>query len=128
MKRIRRRRKRRMKSRIRIWLLFLAWLILFLSSRRRQHVLPKHRLIFDGIHGVIFHKIDIFNNHCYEDLIPYRIRIKGILARTSTREKDNNSIQFNSILVYLRANLTAQRPITKLARVCTKKQKTYKTK
>jgi hypothetical protein len=39
-----------------------------------------------------------------------------------------NSIQFNSILVYLRANLTAQRPITKLAQVCRKKQKTYKQK
>jgi hypothetical protein len=34
----------------------------------------------------------------------------------------------NSILVYLRANLTAQRPITKLALVCRKKQKTYKQK
>jgi hypothetical protein len=36
-------------------------------------------------------------------------------------------IQFNYILVYLRANLTAQNPITKLARVRKKKQqKTYK--
>jgi hypothetical protein len=30
--------------------------------------------------------------------------------------KTSNSIQFNSIRVYLRANLTAQRPISKLAR------------
>jgi hypothetical protein len=32
---------------------------------------------------------------------------------------NNNSIQFNSIRVYLRAHLTAQGPITKLARVHT---------
>jgi hypothetical protein len=31
-------------------------------------------------------------------------------------------IQFNSVRVYLRANLTAQRPITKFARVCRKTQ------
>jgi hypothetical protein len=36
-------------------------------------------------------------------------------------------IQFTSIFVYLRANLTAQRAITNLARVRSKKQqKTYK--
>jgi hypothetical protein len=35
----------------------------------------------------------------------------------------NNSIKFNSIRVYLRANLTAQRPITKLARVHRNTQK-----
>jgi hypothetical protein len=34
-------------------------------------------------------------------------------------------IQFNSILIYLRANLTAQRPITKLSRVRSKKQQQY---
>jgi hypothetical protein len=32
-------------------------------------------------------------------------------------------IQLNSIRVYLRANIKAQRPITKLARACRKKQK-----
>jgi hypothetical protein len=41
---------------------------------------------------------------------------------------NNDLVKFNSILVYLLANLTAQRPITKLARVCRKKQKTYKQK
>jgi hypothetical protein len=35
--------------------------------------------------------------------------------------------QFNSIRIYLRANLTAQRPIPNLARACRKRQqKTYK--
>jgi hypothetical protein len=38
-----------------------------------------------------------------------------------------NSIQFGSIIVYLRANLTAQKPITQLKRVLRKKQqKAYK--
>jgi hypothetical protein len=40
-------------------------------------------------------------------------------------------IQFNSIRIYLRANVTAQRPITELARVKGKKQQqnvTNKTK
>jgi hypothetical protein len=36
-----------------------------------------------------------------------------------TNNSVRNSIQFNSIHIYLRANLTAQRPITKLARVRT---------
>jgi hypothetical protein len=40
-------------------------------------------------------------------------------------DDDNNSIKFNSILIYLRANLTAQRPITKLAWVRSKKQQQY---
>jgi hypothetical protein len=49
--------------------------------------------------------------------------------KANYRHNNNNSIQFNSILVYLCANLTAQRPITKLARVhrntdITKKQNT----
>jgi hypothetical protein len=35
-------------------------------------------------------------------------------------------IQFNSILIYLCANLTAQRPITKSAHVQKKKKYTYK--
>jgi hypothetical protein len=35
-----------------------------------------------------------------------------------------NIIQFNSIHIYLRANLTAQRPITKLARERRKRQQT----
>jgi hypothetical protein len=35
----------------------------------------------------------------------------------SAFEPNNNSVQFNLICVYLRANLTAQRPITKLARL-----------
>jgi hypothetical protein len=38
----------------------------------------------------------------------------------------NNSIQFNLILIYLCANLTAQRPITKSAQVQKKKKYTYK--
>jgi hypothetical protein len=37
-------------------------------------------------------------------------------------ESKFNSIQFNSIHVYLRANLTAQMPITKLARERRKRQ------
>jgi hypothetical protein len=38
-------------------------------------------------------------------------------------------IQFNSIHVYLRPNLTARRPITKYARVCrNKQQKSYSKK
>jgi hypothetical protein len=37
-------------------------------------------------------------------------------------------IQFNSIRVYLRADLTAQRPITKLARVYGSTQKSLKNK
>jgi hypothetical protein len=36
-------------------------------------------------------------------------------------------IQFNSIHIYLRANLTAQRPITKLARVRRNKNKNKNT-
>jgi hypothetical protein len=35
-------------------------------------------------------------------------------------------IQFNSILIYLCANLTAQRPITKSAQLKKKKKYTYK--
>jgi hypothetical protein len=42
---------------------------------------------------------------------------------------DNNSIQFNTInFIYLRADLAAQRPITKPARVEKKKQKRENTK
>jgi hypothetical protein len=41
----------------------------------------------------------------------------------SSTANNNNSIQF--IFIYLRANLTAQRPITKLARVSSKKQQQY---
>jgi hypothetical protein len=41
----------------------------------------------------------------------------------NTSAKNIAIIKFNSILVYLQGNLTAQRPITKLAPVCTKKQK-----
>jgi hypothetical protein len=37
-------------------------------------------------------------------------------------------IQFNSVRVYLRANLIAQRPITKLARVYRSTQKELKNK
>jgi hypothetical protein len=36
------------------------WLILHLS-RRRRHVPPKRRFIFDGIHGVILQKTELFN-------------------------------------------------------------------
>jgi hypothetical protein len=41
-------------------------------------------------------------------------------------DNNNNSIQLNSIHVYLRANLTAQMPITKLARERRKRQETKK--
>jgi sugar diacid utilization regulator len=41
---------------------------------------------------------------------------------------NNNNNNTNSIRVYLRANLTAQRPITKLARVHRNTQKYYKNK
>jgi hypothetical protein len=40
----------------------------------------------------------------------------------------NNSIQFNSIFVYLRANLTAQKPVTKLARIRRNNNKTFTNK
>jgi hypothetical protein len=39
---------------------------------------------------------------------------------------DKLMIHFNSILIYFRANLTAQMPITKSARVKKKKQNTHK--
>jgi hypothetical protein len=42
--------------------------------------------------------------------------------------RSDNSIQFNLILVYLRANLTAQKPITKLARVRRNNNKTLTNK
>jgi hypothetical protein len=41
---------------------------------------------------------------------------------------NNNSIQFDSILVYLRGNLTALKPITKLARVRRNNNKTLTNK
>jgi hypothetical protein len=43
-----------------------------------------------------------------------------LLVREHRTRDNNNSIQFNSIHVYLRANLTARRPITKYARETTK--------
>jgi hypothetical protein len=38
---------------------FLAWLLLW-SWRRRRHVAPKRRLTFNGLHGVISQKIELF--------------------------------------------------------------------
>jgi hypothetical protein len=46
-----------------------------------------------------------------------------ICLNMSMFNNNNNSFQFNSIRVYLRANLTAQKPITKLARVHRSTQK-----
>jgi hypothetical protein len=46
-----------------------------------------------------------------------RRNITNITASTITTTNNNN----NSILIYLRANLTAQKPITKLARERSKK-------
>jgi hypothetical protein len=43
-------------------------------------------------------------------------------------DDDDNSIQFNSILVYLRANLAAQKPITKSARIRRNNNKTLTNK
>jgi hypothetical protein len=53
---------------------------------------------------------------------------KKLLSWTFPAPNNNNSIQFNSIHVYLRANLTAQIPITKLAWESRRdnKQKTYR--
>jgi hypothetical protein len=48
------------------------------------------------------------------------------MNNNNNNNNNNNSIQFNSILVYLRANLTALRPITKLARVRETNTNTYK--
>jgi hypothetical protein len=57
------------------------------------------------------------------------------LSEEESRSKDATGggkliiIRFNSIHVYLRANLTARRPITKLARVYrNKQQKSYSKK
>jgi hypothetical protein len=55
-------------------------------------------------------------------------RVIGVSPLCSTGNHNNNSIQFNSILVYLRANLTAQKPITKLARVRRNNNKTLTNK
>jgi hypothetical protein len=44
------------------------------------------------------------------------------------KAKQGNFLLFNSILVYLLASLTSQRPITKLARVKKNKQNTHKIK
>jgi hypothetical protein len=52
----------------------------------------------------------------------FSIKTGVSIASAKHNNNNNNSIQFNSILIYLRANLTAQRPITKLARVRSKKQ------
>jgi hypothetical protein len=58
----------------------------------------------------------------------WALSIVFILGEGRTMD-DNNSIKFNSINVYLSANLTAQRPITKLARVYrNKEQKSYSKK
>jgi hypothetical protein len=46
-------------------------------------------------------------------------------SSSSSSSGNSSTIQFNSIHIYLRANLTAQRPITKLARVRSKKQQQY---
>jgi hypothetical protein len=64
-----------------------------------QDIPPKRQWSY----GVTSHKMVLFI-------------VTAVRTRNST---DNNFviiIQFNSILVYLRVNLTAQKPITKLAR------------
>jgi hypothetical protein len=49
--------------------------------------------------------------------------IKTDIYIKGSSKKDDDSIQFNLIRVYLHANLTSQRPITKLARVHRNTQK-----
>jgi hypothetical protein len=52
--------------------------------------------------------------------------IRKVSGKPSAIRDDDNSIHFNyfnEILVYLRANLTAQRPVTLLARLHGKTQK-----
>jgi hypothetical protein len=52
------------------------------------------------------------------------LRLSGVMSQYNVMRYKHNSVKFNS--TYLRANLTAQRPITKRARVEKKKIHTYK--
>jgi hypothetical protein len=59
------------------------------------------------------------------------VKCRGRASKSTTttisrgnNNNNNNSIQFNSIHVYLHANLTAQMPITKLALEGRKRQQT----
>jgi hypothetical protein len=52
---------------------FLAWRILQ-HWRRRRHVPPKHRLTFNGLHGITSQKTDLLNLNYSPSIFPEGLR------------------------------------------------------